>query len=163
MDEPKRDPLIVGLCSPRYQEANAAARECLARGTDVFDLLLSLQGNKQPFYGSLGNPKAASLVVVPVPGFELTEAQKEKAITVEVAALYLISAIHHERLDFAQSPLLSDTSLPPKERVAANKPAYVDRAFQSSRDWVQRCKKVGLPKLREQKDDPLRASGLRWW
>lgn len=164
MDKLTDDELIELLASGDYQPVDEATKIILARGTRMFVLLLQLEGNQKPFEGTLlGNPQASSVTVKPIPGFQLNEELKEKIVTIEVASLYIISAIYHGRLDFAQNPLLTDLSLPHQNRVAANKQEYIIRAFTSVKTWINKCEKEGLESLRKQGEAPLKSSKIGWW
>lgn len=158
------EPWVAWLASADYQQSNQATEEIFNRGETMFDLLLNQQGNQKPFMGTLlGNPQSATVTVKPLPGFPLSPSQQEKVVTVEVASLYLISAIYYQRLDFAQNPLLADLKLPPGERVAANKKEYITRAFQAVKEWVRKSKQFGMVWLRKQGEDPLKGVKLCWW
>jgi len=156
--------LIALLASPDYQKCNDATKEIFKTGEQIFDLLLEQQGNSKPFSGTLlGDPNSATFTFVEIPGFPLSQSDREKTITVEVASLYLVSAIYHGRLDFAQNALLTDLNLPPAERRARNKSEYIKHGFRAVKKWVERCEKAGLASLKEKGDNPLREANLAWW
>ena len=78
--------------------------------------------------------------------------------TVEIDALYMISAIYHRRWAHARGIALVD------ERPLIVRPnTAAKRAFPFVRQWFERLKSEGLEKLRERMDDPLNGSGLRWY
>ena len=73
--------------------------------------LLKLKGRSERFSGEgLGHPYSSQLIDVPS-GNE--ERDKGRVITLEVAALYVIYAIYHGSLSFAQSPYLTNLSKAP--------------------------------------------------
>ncbi len=156
--------LTALLASSDYQECNDATKEIFKTGEKIFDLLLEQQGNTRPFSGTLlGNPNSGTFTFVEIPGLPLSQSDREKTITVEVACLYLISAIYHGRLDFAQNALLTDLNLPPTERSARNKSEYIKRGFRAVKKWVERYEKSGLASLKEKGENPLREANLAWW
>ena len=78
--------------------------------------------------------------------------------TIELDALYTISAIYYGKWKHARGIALVDQSpkiLKPK--------AGAKRAFPYLQGWFQRLKAKGLERLRSEHDDPLNGSGLRWY
>ena len=125
--------------------------------------LLVLQGKTEDYGGSaFGDPRGAMSTVAP---FQrgLTKEQREKVVTVEAAALYLISAIYAGSLEFASSALLTDLDVPAGERRAANKTEYLGRGFESARRWSAALAKEGLGALRDRGEDPLKSAHLSFW
>jgi hypothetical protein len=155
--------LIEQLTSKDYRVSTKAAATILGKGEQMVEPLLRMKGRKQPYTGALGNPRGSTTTVMPLPGFSLTPEQQEKVVTVEAAALYLISAIYEGRLDFASSALLADLDLPPERRKAANKEEYLERGFASARAWSDSRKKDGLQALRDRGEDPLKRARLSFW
>jgi len=150
--------LINSLSS--VQESTGAPDEIVHRGARMIPLLLKVKGDQRPAYAGLGHHLSATPTIVArnpsdvVPG---------KTLTMEVAALYLISAIYHNTLEFAQSPYLSDHRLPVRERRALNSPDLVARAWQSVEEWSRRLDGTTIKELRSRKDDPLRGSSVAFW
>jgi hypothetical protein len=93
---------------------------------------------------------------IPMPGFPVPETEKHRLVSVEVAALYLMSALAHGDLHFAQAPLLTDPSEPRAIRTAANTPERVARAFDAAERWHRLHPQPGS-------SDPIAESGLRWY
>ena len=155
--------LVEQLASKDHRVSNEAAATILGKGEPMVEPLLQMQGRKQPYTGSLGNPRGSTTTVMPLPGSSLTPEQQERVVTVEAAALYLISAIYAGRLDFANSPLLADLDVPPERRKAANKEEYLERGFASARAWWDTRKKDGLQALRDRGEDPLKRARLSFW
>jgi hypothetical protein len=161
------DEQVVMLLSSRQKGQNAA-EEIFKRGSRLFDLLLAQEGDKDYFYGRLGNPYSATAMIMPlppgfeIPGFnfevELSKTDKEQIINVEVASLYLIYAIYSEKFPFACDPLLVDIA----NQTVGNKPEYIIRAFHSAREWVKKFKQVGMETLRSQGETPLTSANLSW-
>jgi hypothetical protein len=81
----------------------------------------------------------------------------------EVAALYLICAIYHNTIEFAQSPYLTDLRLPVNKRDGRNSPELVARAWQAVEEWSRRLDSTTIRELHSRKDDPLRGSGVHFW
>ncbi|RKZ45886.1 MAG: hypothetical protein DRR16_21165 [Candidatus Parabeggiatoa sp. nov. 3] len=165
------DEQVVMLLSSRQKGQNAA-EEIFKRGSRLFDLLLAQEGDKDYFYGRLGNPYSATAMIMPlppgfeIPGFnfkkELSEEDQEQTVTVEVVSLYLISAIYFGKLHFADNPLLV-LRLPFGKQSVGNKQEYIIRGFHSAREWIKKFKKVGMESLRAQGEDPLKNANLEWW
>jgi hypothetical protein len=150
--------LINALSSIR--ESTGVPEEILHRGARMIPLLLKVKGDQRPAYAGLGHHLSATPTIVArnpsdvVPG---------KTLTMEVAALYLICAIYHNTVEFAQSPYLTDLKLPVGKRDALNSPELVARAWQSVEEWSKRLDRTTLEKLRSLKDDPLKGSDVAFW
>jgi len=86
-----------------------------------------------------------------------------RTLTMEVAALYLICAVYHNTVEFAQSPYLSDLRLPAGKRDALNSPDLVSRAWQAVEEWKRGLDRTTIQQLRSRKDDPLQGSGVHFW
>ena len=155
--------LVEQLTSKDPRVSTEVAEAILRRGERMVVPLLRMKGRTQPFTGALGNPRGSMTTTMPMPGFSLTPEQQERVVTVEVAALYLISAIHEGRLDFASSALLCDLDVPPELRKAANKREYLERGYASAQAWSDACKKDGLQSLRVRGEDPLQGARLAFW
>lgn len=163
MDTQTHKQFLEQLGSGDHRACDEAAAKILERGEVMIDPLLELQGDGRWYAGWLGNRRGSMLVTLPMPGFPLTPEQQEKVVTVEVAALYLVEAIHRKRLDFASSALLTDLSLPEAQRRAANKKDYVTRGFEAARRWSDEVKRDGIEALRAAGNNPLRSARLAFW
>jgi hypothetical protein len=86
-----------------------------------------------------------------------------KLVTMEVAALYLISAIYFESQRFSQSPYLTDLSLPQLEQKAANTSKLIDRAWRATEKWYRKLTELGIERLRAADDYPLKNSQVEFW
>ncbi len=152
--------LITELQSPDGEKARAAASEVFARGESMIPALLALKGNKKPFAGAswLGRPTAGQLVfpagINEEPG---------TGVPIEVAALYLINAIYRNKLQFAQSPYLTDLAVAPDKRDAKNSEALIERAWHSTEGWGKLLKSEGIERLRREKRGPLDGSQVAFW
>ncbi len=78
--------------------------------------------------------------------------------TVELDALYVISAIYNQKWEHASGIALVDR----KSRILAPR-AGAKLAFPSVKAWYARVKDGDLQKLRAGHDDPLKRSGARWY
>src|SRR5689334_19562802 len=109
--------LLAGLQSPDEKRAHEAANEIFAKGSSVIPMLASLRGNKKPFAAAswLGRPTAGQMTF-------------PSDVPVEVAALYLINAIYEGDIGFAQSPYLTDLTVPADKRKAQNSAVLIDKA-----------------------------------
>jgi hypothetical protein len=152
--------LITELQSSDGEKARAAASEVFTRGDSVIPALLALKGNKKPFAGAswLGRPTAAQLTF-PTGKNE----EPGTGVPIEVAALYLIDAIYQNKLQFAQSPYLTDLAAPPDKREAKNSEALIERAWQSTEGWGKLLKSEGIERLRREKRGPLDGSQVAFW
>ena len=155
----KSDSELVNELSSR-RGATDARDEIVRRGVRLIPLLLKVKGDKRPAYTALGFHLSATPTRIAntppdvVPG---------KTLTMEVAALYLICAIYHNSVEFAQSPYLTDRRLPANRRTTLNSPELLARAWQSVEEWSKRLDSSTIEKLRSLKDEPLRGSGVGFW
>lgn len=151
--------LVTAIGSNNDDRAHAAVIEIVNRGERIIPLLMKCKGNKRFYYGyGLGDRNSAFLLPLP------TGNPKEdyaRAITIEVAALYLISAIYYQSLEFAQAPYLTDGSRVKMQRF--NTTSRVAKAWRAVEEWYPRVKSDGLAKLREQKQSPLGKAGVHFW
>jgi hypothetical protein len=153
------DELLKTLESRDQETAHGAVVEIMRRGEPILPVLLRLKGNKKFFYGyGLGHHNSAMLIPLPTGNRKSDEG---RVITVEVAGLYLISAIYHESLEFSHAPYLTDDT--PVKMQRYNTSARVTKAWQSVSNWYERVKLQGLERLRSQQDSPLKGSGLRFY
>ena len=156
--------VVQQLASRDRIDADAAVGETIGRGPRMFRLLLNQRGNRQFFAGtSLLNPRASILLPVPTEGFVVPESQKARVVTVEAAALYLISAIHSGELHFAQAPLLLDLNEPQGKRTIANTEERMMRAFDAAEQWYRVNAADTLQKRRGAANEPIAASRLSWY
>jgi hypothetical protein len=151
--------IIVALKSQNEDKAHQAVEEVMQRGERMIPLLLQTRGDSQAFYGyGLGNHSSAFAIPSPTGDKKLDEG---RVITVEVAALYLISAIYHKTLEFAQAPYLTDgTSV---EWQKFNIPKRVNAAWESVEKWARILKTEGLDSMRAKQCDPLKGSPVSFW
>lgn len=142
------------------ETATKAAKEIFRRGERMIPLLLKLKGNREQYLGGwLGSENAAFLAPVkPSPNPELGE-----LVSTEIVALYLITAIYEGRLDFAQSPFLSDLTIPPDMRRAGNTPNRISRAWDSVEKWAKATKEQGLGSMRTKGRGPLSEARVAFW
>lgn len=153
--------IVQQLADQDRCRADEAVAIILHKGECMIESLLKQCGNKVYFRGvSLLNPRAAMLLPMPKPGDPLPENERYRVITVEAAALYLVSAIRHGGLNFSQSPLLFDRSEPRGQRLVANTPERMARAYDAATKWYQRHVR-GLDA--EDRSDPIATSGLAWY
>ena len=170
MNKLTNEQLLRLFTSEKTEECAQAVEYLFKQSVKSFYFLLAQQGNKEPLMANLNHPLSGAHTVVAFPSRiyasgvlpELSDEDKEKVVTIEVASLYLISAIYHDKLIFAFNPLLTDLNLPANEGIAANKEEYLIRGFFSARKWVKKCQEVGLETLRQQDEDPLKSANLAW-
>ena len=151
--------IIRMLGSLNVEAAHQAVLEVMRRGEHMLPLLLRCRGNRRFFYGyGLGHRRSSSLV--PVPSYP-NQRNDGSIITIEVAALYLISAIYYQNLEFAQAPYLDDGTRVEWRRY--NTPRRVVRAWRSTMRWAQALEREGMESLRSRRQSPLRNSGVSFW
>ena len=158
--------LVERLAAKDYATADAAVDEVMRRGERMIPLLLKLRGDRRYFSGFLTrNPDSSTSIPVPSgnPKTDRWLRERGKFVTVEVAALYLITAIYYGTLEIAQSPYLTDLSQPEIKRRQANTKDVVSRAWKSTAEWQQRLDANGLAKLKAADDHPLKAASVRFW
>lgn len=88
--------------------------------------------------------------------FKLVEANLPTP-TVEIAALYKISALYHQQWNHAEAIVLVD------ENRNMNKKESIETAYRSYEAWFEKVKTIGLQKAIEQKLEPLADSGVNWY
>jgi hypothetical protein len=156
--------LVKGLEAQDAPTANSAVREILKRGVVTLPYLLDYENDRRLFSGTaLINPNASIMLPMAAPGFPVPESAMDRATTLEVAALYMISAIYFGKVPFANAPLLTDLSVPVGQREARNSKANLRRGFESARKWSRECKERGIEKMREEMRDPLQSGKVGWY
>lgn len=161
MQDRAYEEVVLALGSPDIKEAHEAVLEVVRRGEPMIPHLLKLKGRGQAFRGyGLGHANASQLISLPSGD---DKRDKGHVVTLEVAALYLICAIYHANLSFAQSPYLTDLSLQPIKRRTFNSTRLISKAWRSTTAWGAQLRKVGLESLRATKQDPLSGSGVAFW
>ncbi|CAN5333828.1 hypothetical protein BH11PSE10_BH11PSE10_21850 [soil metagenome] len=156
--------LVQQLANPDPVLADAAVARIFHVGAQLTPQLLGLRGQAQPFMGfALLNPRASMLLPRPTPGQELPPQQKYRVVTVEAAALYLVCAIQRGELHFSRSALLTDPAEPVAQRLVANTPERLDRAFLAAQAWLRLNAADGSRAVTAGLGDPIAASGLRWY
>ena len=98
-----------------------------------------------------------------VEGFPIPDSEMDRATTLEVAALFIISAIYFGKLDFATAPLLTDRTEARGDREARNKKEYLQRGYAAARKWTEDYQKKGIDAMRNAKKDPLSDARLSWY
>ena len=151
--------LVATFQSKDAEKSYSAVREIMRRSDTMIPLLLQCKGNKKPFYGyGLGDRNSAFLMPLPTGN---TKRDKDRIITIEVAALYMISAIFYYDLEFAQAPYLADDT--PIKEHRFNTVERVSAAWQTVDAWYERVKTNGIATLRSKKDSPLRSGKVHFW
>ncbi|HEW98703.1 MAG: hypothetical protein DRR00_29190, partial [Candidatus Parabeggiatoa sp. nov. 3] len=101
MNKLTKEQLLRLFTSEETEECAQAIEYLFKQGVESFDFLLSMQGNKEPLWANLNHPLSGTMTVMGFPSRfyasgllpELSDENKEKVVTIEVASLYLISAI----------------------------------------------------------------------
>jgi hypothetical protein len=158
--------LLEDLSSQDRELSDAAIEEVLKRGERMIPLLIQKKGDQRFVIGTLTrNINAAQVVFSPLSDKKANKRllSKGKLVTVEVAALYLITAIYYNDLYISQSPYLTDYSVTPIKQRAANTSKVIKKAWESTEKWYQRLKIEGLEKLRKDKEDPFTNSDVGFW
>lgn len=151
--------LIEALQSTDQEVAHGAAVAIVAQGEESIALLLRCRGNKKNFFGyGLGDRNSGFLIPLPTGN---ARADDGRVITIEVAALYLVSAIYYESLEFAQAPFLTDGT--PTKRQRFNTARRVSEAWKAVTKWADRLRTEGMVSLRRSDKAPLSGSGVHFW
>ena len=77
--------------------------------------------------------------------------------SVEVAALYYISAFFHKNWRHADAMILMDN------KGRKNTKEAIKQAFTAYRSWLKKVQKMGLEEARKQNLDPLHGTSIRWY
>ncbi len=115
--------VVENLASQDMKTADAAVEEILRRGEKMLPLLIKKKGDLRFVLARLTRSKdVAQSIYLPLADKKSNERllKQGKLVTVEVAALYLITAIYYNDLYISQSPYLTDFSVPKEKRRAAN-------------------------------------------
>lgn len=157
--------VVQRLGSRDPDESYEAARQIFRRGERMIPLLVDLKGDRRPFArGFLGHSSSGDFAFLP----EGDDWEEGRIVTVEVAALYLISAIYFEDFHFGFSGYLKDVTGRQSECITDSKGEWprsnsrerVERAWSSLESWMAQYSKEGLASLRGHKHHPLAGSGL---
>jgi len=158
--------LMDKLASDHEEVADQAVQEVLRRGGSIITTLLARKGDKRFFYGTLARDENFVMEFhSPTKNAEVNNRllKEGKLVTVEVAAIYLVSAVYFDSLQIAQSPYLTDLSLLPRDRRAANTDDVIAKAWNALDLWSEKFKSLGLEKLRESNNAPFADASVRFW
>jgi hypothetical protein len=133
------------------------ALEIFQRGDVMVDPLMRCKGDHRPYLGMvLGDPRGSQLSEMPGSG-------GPQAVTVEVACLYLLEAIHRRDFNFASSALLTDLREPPVDRRAGNSAHLVQRAWEAAGRWYEQAARAGFERTRQEGDSPVSDGAVAFW
>jgi hypothetical protein len=150
--------LVAKLRSTDSREAAQAAIEIFKRGEKMLPLLLKLKGDRSSFHGyCLGDPKGADFTLT---GEDDKNSNDGSRVTVEVAALYLISAIYYDNLAFANVPYLAGNGRVTGFRY--NTPERVKKAWKATGKWYKNLDEKGLQNLRQTNQFPLKTTEIHF-
>ena len=109
----------------------------------AIECLIKMEGNKHPatFSGAVS----------------LEASQIFPQATADVAALYYISYLYHQKWDHADAIALRGAD------GSVNTPKVIREAYRSYKKWFKSVKRVGLPRAREMKLDPLKETKVYWY
>ena len=158
--------LLERLASPNGQSADEAAALILSRGERMIGPLMKLRGDKRFYMGLMHqNPRTSDTMFLATGNAEEDQRllKNGELVTVEVAALYLISAIYHKDVSFAHAPFLTDLSVPAVERRRSNTRKLIDRAWKATEKWYRNFTASSLEKLRAADEYPLKAAKVKFW
>jgi len=151
------------LASTDANQATQAALEIFRRGERMIPYLMKLKGRKSIYLGYCLNDSQGGVGVrEPSEDTDPKDADPDNGwyVTVEVASLYLISAIHYQNLSFAAAPYLTGTKDVRNWRY--NTPKRVRRAWKAMEKWYARFKKEGIAKLRQSDEFPLKTARVQF-
>jgi hypothetical protein len=133
--------------------------EIFKRGEKALPFLMRLKKNNKQYFGyCLGDPKGADSI------FTISSV-KGSQVNLEVASLYLVTAIYFNNLAFANLPYLSDRK---QDKVFGikgynyNTPKRIKKAWESTENWYKKMQKAGLEKLRKDNEFPLKSSKIHF-
>lgn len=159
MQNLKDEQVIAALGSQNAEAAHQAVEEVMQRGDRMIPLLVGCRGNTNFFYGyGLGHHSSSFLIPLPTGDKKVNDGS---FVTVEVAALYLISSIYHKTLAFADAPYLTDGRAVQWQKF--NTPKRVNKAWDSVETWMQAFRSEGIESLRSRQQSPLSGSKVHFW
>ena len=145
--------VVEFLTSEDMKESAAAAKELFSRGDRVIPELLKLEGNNDCFYG---------LRVLGKRGQQGSSdydflCEGNGRVSIEIAALYLISAIFEEDLTYARRPFLVND-----DADDGNSPENIKTAWKATKSWYEAVERQGIAYIRDRSQWPLRSVGMRF-
>ncbi len=161
--------VIEALASDDRDLVERAVSEVMLGGERLIPLFVKLKGDRRCFAAirKLGEWGPGNIRFDPR-NRELC-AKDPDAITVEVAALFLISAIYYNDLEFATPPSLCDRASPHDNRGyrcagdKSNTRERVEKAWIAVEKWISEIETNGIESLRERKRDPLAGSEIAFY
>lgn len=158
------DGLALKLASDDEKEATKAALEIFKRGKTMIPHLMNLKGVKSIYEGyCLNDYKGGVGVSKPSDETSPKDADVDNGwyVTVEVASLYLISAIYYKNISFAQVPHLTGNKYVKGRRY--NIPKRVRKAWKATEKWFKKFEKKGIEKLRQSNEFPLKTTEIHFY
>lgn len=153
--------LLVQLASEDQGEATRAAYEIFRRGERILPELYKLKGKRAPYNGScLNDSEGGSPVYQPTDETKPEDLDDGQFVTVEIAALYLISAIFYDNLSFAGAPYLSGPKRVKSRRY--NTRDRIKKAWTAAERWKKKLQSQGLNTLRNSNEDPLKSTDVKF-
>jgi hypothetical protein len=110
---------------------------------EAVDCLLKLKGKK--YNSNFGGATRADV------------SQTFGKTSVEVAALYFITYLVHQKWDYADAPFLVNK----KQKLNTSK--SVNQAYKAYKTWFAKVKEMGLEEARKQNLNPLVNTTIRWY
>ncbi|MBC7912342.1 MAG: hypothetical protein H7Y30_17675 [Pyrinomonadaceae bacterium] len=142
----------------KYNDITQATTQIVRRGQKMIPLLAQLKGNKNFYHGRTLGRILPSDTQRGIGKEDTPENNDGSIVTVEVAALYLISAIYHANIEFAYRAYLTDGT--PVELFEYNSPAEIAKAWEATEAWMGRLEREGLDSLYGKGLSPLNNSGV---
>lgn len=163
LDQVSGSQLIRQLQSESEQEAEQACRELFNCGEQVIPLLMDLKGNTKLFRGlaCLGRRNSSDTVFIAPDG--TTKPEESGPITIEITAIYLITAIYYKNFEFCSVPYLMDRREPASERMWCNSKERITRAWKAIDQWEGIRMVKGLSFMKQQQHYPLKNSNIAFW
>jgi hypothetical protein len=143
--------LVEFLNSKDLKESSTAAKELFSRGDRVIPELLKLEGNNNCFYGLQALGKKGE------PGSNYSDyvCEGNSKVSMEIAALYLISAIFEEDIEYARPPFLHN-----ENATDGNNSKNIKTAWKATKRWYETVKRDGIDYSRDRSQWPLRSVGM---
>lgn len=153
--------VIAALQSRIAGESDAAIDEVRRRGEKMIPLLLACKGDHRRFTGNNLIGESGNSFYWEYDGRDDPSVPAElryHVVSVEVAALYLISAIYFGDKHFASEPFLTGGPT----GASSNLPDWVDAAWRSVQTWEAQRQQLGMEELKRRGQDPLYDSNYRF-
>ncbi len=156
------------LASNDKELVKDAVDEIMQCGERLMPPLTGHKGNNRCFADNRKLGHRGSGTMTFSPHDDAICAKDPKAVTVEVAALFLISAIYYDDLEFAAPPRLCDRAEDSDKSdhrclESGNTPERVEKAWTAVEQWINCLNSQKLESLRANNHNPLATSTVTFY